>query len=161
MLYLTNLKKQKIYQMPYTIQFLTKWSDFDANRHMRHTAYNDYAAEARLRYFKEKGFDLENFQKLNLGPVLFSENTIFRKEIKIGADIKVKSFLAAISKNGERCKIYHQIFDENDNLSAEITVFLAWIDLTKRKLITPPTEVYTLLTDLTKTPNFETIKLKK
>jgi len=161
MLYLTTLNKQKIYQMPFTVQFLTKWSDFDANKHMRHTAYNDYAAEARLRYFKEKGFELKNFQKLNFGPILFSENTIFRKEIKIGTDIKVTSFLAAISKNGERCKIYHQIFDENDNLSAEITVFIAWINLSNRKLITPPNEVYTLLTNLTKTSNFEIIKLKK
>jgi len=161
MLYLTKTNKQKTYQMPYTIKFLTKWSDFDANRHMRHTAYNDYAAEARLRYFKNKGFDLENFQKHNLGPVLFSENTIFRKEIKIGADIQVKSFLAAISKNGERCKIYHQILDEKGNLSAEITVYLAWIDLTKRKLTIPPQEIKDLLLDLGKTENFETIELKK
>ena len=31
--------------MSYTLEFNTKWADFDANRHMRHTAYNDYAAE--------------------------------------------------------------------------------------------------------------------
>jgi acyl-CoA thioester hydrolase len=143
--------------MAYTVQFLTKWSDFDPNRHMRHTAYNDYAAEARLRYFKDNGFDLEKFQKLDIGPVLFAENTIFKKEIKIGTNIKVKTFLAAISKNAERCKIYHQLFDENDKLSAEITVYLAWINLTKRKLVNPTNEIKKLLLDLEKSSNFEEI----
>jgi acyl-CoA thioester hydrolase len=143
--------------MVYTVQFLTKWSDFDPNRHMRHTAYNDYAAEARLRYFKDNGFDLEKFQKLDIGPVLFAENTIFKKEIKIGTNIKVKTFLAAISKNAERCKIYHQLFDEKDKLSAEITVYLAWINLTKRKLVNPTNEIKKLLLDLEKSSNFEEI----
>ncbi len=146
--------------MPYTIEFPTKWADFDPNRHMRHSAYNDYAAEARLRYFKNQGFDLIDFQRFNIGPVLFSENTVFRKEIKIGANLKVRLFLKAISKNGERCKIYHQILDEKGNLSAEITVYLAWIDLTKRKLTAPPKEVENLLLSLEKTENFEEIILK-
>ena len=140
---------------------MTKWADFDANRHMRHTAYNDYAAEARLRYFKHKGFELKNFQKLNIGPVLFSENTIFRKEIKLGTDLTVKIFLKAISKNGERCKVFHQIINENNEVSAEITVFLAWIDLSKRKLTVPPIEIKEVLESLTKTPDFEVIELKK
>ena len=144
--------------MAYTIEFLTKWADFDANRHMRHTAYNDYAAEARLRYFKNKGFDLENFQKHNIGPILFAENTIFRKEIKIGTNISVKSYLQAISERGERCKIFHEVFDEKGNLSAEITVYLAWIDLTKRKLIIPPKEIIDLLMALEKSSTFTKIE---
>ena len=49
--------KQKV--MSYTLEFNTKWADFDANRHMRHTAYNDYAAEVRIRYFTFAGFSVD------------------------------------------------------------------------------------------------------
>ena len=45
--------------MSYTLEFNTKWADFDANRHMRHTAYNDYAAEVRIRYFAYAGFPVD------------------------------------------------------------------------------------------------------
>jgi acyl-CoA thioester hydrolase len=41
--------------MKFQITFNTKWSDFDPNRHMRHTAYNDYAAEVRVRFVFETG----------------------------------------------------------------------------------------------------------
>ncbi len=146
--------------MAYKIKFLSKWADFDANKHMRHTAYNDYAAESRLRLFKDNGFDVLKFETYKIGPVLFSENTIFRKEIKLGESIEVELFLLAMSKNGERCKIYHKIYNEKGELSAEITVFLAWIDTEKRKLIKPPLEILSVFNRLDKAPNFEEIILK-
>nr|WP_299046804.1 thioesterase family protein [uncultured Polaribacter sp.] len=40
--------------MNFEVSFNTKWSDFDPNRHMRHTAYNDYAAEVRVRFLRNK-----------------------------------------------------------------------------------------------------------
>ena len=67
--------------MIFEINFNTKWSDFDPNRHMRHTAYNDYAAEVRSRFFASHGFSLTEFAKFNIGPILFSENTSFFREI--------------------------------------------------------------------------------
>jgi len=35
--------------MSFKVTFASKWSDFDPNRHMRHTANNVYAAEVRAR----------------------------------------------------------------------------------------------------------------
>ena len=67
--------------MSYQVEFATKWSDFDPNRHMRHTAYNDYAAEVRIRYFSVAGFPVDEIAKDNIGPILFTEHTSFRKEI--------------------------------------------------------------------------------
>ena len=145
--------------MSYRIEFLTKWADFDANKHMRHTAYNDYAAEARLRLFKERGFDITKFEALKIGPVLFSENTIFRKEIRLGETVKIELFLLAMSKKGERCKIYHKIYNEEGKLSAEITIYLAWMDIEKRKLTKPPIKILEVLNSLEKLKSFEEIIL--
>ena len=54
--------------MSYQVEFATKWSDFDPNRHMRHTAYNDYCAEVRIRYFAHAGFSVDEIAKDNIGP---------------------------------------------------------------------------------------------
>lgn len=147
--------------MNYQVTFATKWSDFDPNRHMRHTAYNEYAAEVRVRYFTKQKFSIAEFTKHNIGPILFTEETSFRKEIHIGENISVNIKVAGFSVNNERWKIVHEIFNETGELSAVIKVYGAWIDLTKRKLTIPPIEAQDLFLNADKTDDFEVIHLKK
>ncbi|MGK0414246.1 MAG: acyl-CoA thioester hydrolase [Polaribacter sp.] len=147
--------------MSYNVTFPTKWSDFDPNRHMRHTAYNEYAAEVRVRYFAEQNFSINDFTKHNLGPILFTEETSFRKEIHLGENITVNIKLSGLSANNERWKITHEVFNEAGKLSAVIKVYGAWIDLTKRKLTVPPIEAKNLFLYAEKTEDFEKIILKK
>ncbi len=146
--------------MNFQITFNTKWSDFDPNRHMRHTAYNDYAAEVRVRFFQEHGLSINEFAKLNIGPILFKEETSFLKEIHIGENITVKMELEGVSKGIERWRFKHQLFNEKGELSAEIKVYGAWIDLIKRKLTAPPKKFETIFETLPKSANFIEIPLK-
>ena len=146
--------------MKFEVNFKTKWSDFDPNRHMRHTAYNDYAAEVRVRFFQEHGLSINEFAKLNIGPILFKEETSFYKEIHIGENINVHMELEGVSKGIERWRFNHQIFNAEGKLSAEITVYGAWIDLIKRKLTVPPAKFVQIFEDLPKTENFKEIILK-
>lgn len=147
--------------MSYQIEFVTKWSDFDPNRHMRHTAYNDYAAEARIRYFIHVGFPIDEISKDNLGPILFTEHTTFRKEIHSGENITVNAKLSGLSENKSRWKIRHEIFNEAGKVAAIIEVYGAWIDLTKRKLAIPPEKYDILFDGIEKTSDFELITKKK
>jgi acyl-CoA thioester hydrolase len=147
--------------MSFKVTFPTKWSDFDPNRHMRHTAYNEYAAEVRIRYFAEHHFSIEEFTKHNIGPILFTEETSFRKEIHIGEDISVNIKLSGLSENNERWKIIHEVFNEVGELSAVIKVYGAWIDLTKRKLTVPPEAAQHLFFNAEKSDDYEEIILKK
>ena len=146
--------------MSFKVTFTTKWADFDPNRHMRHSAYNDYAAEVRLRYFKKFDVTMADFAKDNVGPILFEENTSFRREIHLGENITANLQLTGLSENGERWKIRHQIFNEDGKLSAEINVYGAWLDLTKRKLTTPPEKFKFLFTELEKTEDFKIIEMR-
>ena len=146
--------------MSFTVNFTTRWADFDPNRHMRHSAYNDYAAEVRLRYFKKFDVTMADFAKDNVGPILFEENTSFRREIHLGENITANLQLTGLSENGERWKIRHQIFNEDGKLSAEINVYGAWLDLTKRKLTTPPEKFKFLFTELEKTEDFKIIEMR-
>ncbi len=146
--------------MSYQVTFKTKWSDFDPNRHMRHTAYNDYAAEVRIRYFAYQNFSIDEFTKHNIGPILFEEYVSFRKEIHLGESIVVNLKIAALSANNERWRMTQEVFNEAGKLSAIIKVYGAWIDLTKRKLTTPPKEAKHLFSNTERTDNFEELIIK-
>ena len=78
----------------------------------------------------------------------------------MGENISVNLKLSALSKNLERWRITHEVFNTKGELSAIIKVYGAWIDLTKRKLTKPPKEAQHLFLNTEKTENFEEIILK-
>ncbi len=147
--------------MSFSVGFTSRWADFDPNNHMRHSAYTDYAAEARVRMFNEYGLNLIEFNKLNIGPILFREETIFRREIRLSEDISVEVFLKGISENGERFKFSHKIYKTDGSLAAEVEIYGAWLDLKTRKLTKPPKIVLEALKDIERTEDFENIPLNR
>jgi len=144
----------------FAITFKTIWANFDPNRHMRHTAYSDYAAEVRSRYFLSLGLSLDEFAKINIGPVIFKEETSFYKEIKMGTDIKVDMLLTRASENLERWEFAHRIFNDRGELSAVVKVQGAWFDLQKRKLTVLPQEILVKLQNIPVSPDFQNIEKK-
>lgn len=146
--------------MSFTVNFTTRWADFDANVHMRHTAYNDYCAEARLRFFNKFGITIHDFAKEKVGPILFEENTKFLKEIHLGEDISVSLKISGLSGKGERWKVQHEVYNSKGNLSAVINVYGAWLDLVKRKLTVPPEKFQHIFNEADKTEDYELIQLK-
>jgi len=147
--------------MSFSVGFTSRWADFDPNNHMRHSAYTDYAAEARVRMFNEYGLNLIEFNRLNIGPILFREETIFRREIRLSEDISVEVFLKGISENGERFKFSHKIYKTDGSLAAEVEIYGAWLDLKTRKLTKPPKIVLEALKDIERTEDFENIALNR
>lgn len=143
--------------MSYTVEFATKWSDFDMNRHMRHTAYNDYAAEVRIRYFAYAGFPINMLATDNIGPILFEEHTSFKKEIHSGENISADVQLLGMSEDKRKWKLRHHIYNEDQAISAVIEVFGAWIDLEKRKLTILPEKYDAFWNRLNKTKDFHII----
>jgi acyl-CoA thioester hydrolase len=146
--------------MGFKVSFPTRWADFDPNNHMRHTAYNDYAAESRVRLFSNYGLSLKEFNEFNVGPILFKETTSFYREVSMGDDVMVEVFLKGASELGERFKFLHKIYRGDGVLSAEIEIYAAWIDLSKRKLTTPPDIILKVFEKLAKTDDFEIIPVK-
>lgn len=146
--------------MNYQHEFTTKWADFDPNRHMRHSAYTDYAAEIRVRFFAKHGLSMDEFIKLNMGPILFKEETTFFKEINIGEDIVVDMTLESASEKFERWRFTHRILNAKGQVAAEVKVYGAWINLVKRALTTPPDVLIAVFKDLPKSEDFKVIPLK-
>ena len=86
--------------MTNAIAYRTRWADMDPNGHMRHSAYADYAADQRLVLLAEWGYDIKEFARLRLGPILFREETVFLKEVHIGEEIRVDSRLRGVNDDG-------------------------------------------------------------
>jgi len=143
----------------FEIVFKTRWADFDPNRHMRHSAYNDYAAEVRVRFFEAHDFHINDFARYHIGPILFKEETSFFKEIHIGEDIKADMELIAASRDFERWIFRHRIYNQKGQIAAEIKATGAWIDLQKRKLTKLPEEILHILKDMPVSDDFTEIKL--
>jgi len=125
-----------------------RWSDCDPNRHVRHSAYYEYGAHIRIDFFAKIGFDADQMNHLNIGPILFKEECSFLKEIRPGESIKINLLKGDISEDGGRWVLHHELFNQQNEKSAHITVKGAWIDLELRKLTVPPPALAKVLLEL-------------
>ncbi len=143
--------------MSHTYTGKVMWSHLDANMHMRHSAYADFAAQARIEALAELGLDLKTFQRLHIGPILFKEETTYLREVGINEELTVTTALTKSRKDGSRWAIRHEIFKTDGVKAAVILVEGAWIDTLKRKLATLPDDLAEHFAHLPRTADFEEI----
>ena len=115
-----------------------RWADLDPNFHLRHSVYYDYGAFCRIGFFEESGLSNKRMEELKFGPILFREEAIFRKEIRMGDELTIDLQLIKSRQDFSRWSIRHQLVKETKILAATLTVDGAWINTTIRKLATPP-----------------------
>jgi acyl-CoA thioester hydrolase len=144
----------------YIKTFQVIWADLDPNNHMRHTAYNDYAAQVRLSFFLDNGFSVQHMSRLQIGPILFKEETTFLREVGMNEIITVNCLNAGMRKDGSRWKIVHEIYKADHVKAAIIKVEGAWMDLKMRKLAIPPEELLHVVEKMPKTQDFEILPEK-
>ncbi len=118
-----------------------RWADLDPNFHVLHSKYYDFCAFARTAYLYKNGVTAEVMMKLGIGPILFREECVFKKEIRFGQQVSVIVELSAASENFARWQMKHKIMIEENTVAALVTVDGAWMDVVKRKLATPPPEI--------------------
>lgn len=116
------------------------WSQIDANMHLRHSAYADFAAQARVEMLESLGMSASVMQHNKIGPILFREESIYYKEVKPGDTVSVTCLLTKCRVDGSRWSFTQEIFREDNVLAARVNVDGAWIDMQQRKLTAPPKE---------------------
>jgi acyl-CoA thioester hydrolase len=114
-----------------------RWADIDANRHLRHSAYFDYGATIRMMFFSENGLTTQKLEQLQIGPILFREEALFKREIRLEDQITVDVALHCSTVNYSRWSFRHTFTKTDGNIAAIINIDAAWIDLVKRRLTTP------------------------
>ena len=130
------------------------WSQVDANQHMRHSAYADFAAQARIELLDKLGLDLTLLNKSNLGPILLREEIIYLREVNLNDTLRVSCEFLHGKKDGSRWTIQHEIFRSDGVKAAIITVDGAWIDKIKRKMTSLDGELLKLFFKMPKSGHF-------
>ncbi len=125
-----------------------RWSDVDQNRHVRHSAYYDYAAFVRIKCIDEAGFGAKELVQNAIGPILFKEECSFIREIRPEDIIRVNMLKGDIRPDGSRWVIHHEMINQDDVKVAHLTVHGAWMDTDKRILTSPPSDLATAFTEL-------------
>jgi acyl-CoA thioester hydrolase len=127
--------------MTHEQEYTVRWAELDPNGHMRHSAYADFAADQRVQWLATIGYDIRRFAELRLGPILFREETKFLKELHGGERIRVEGRVTAAAPDGSRWTILHTIYKADGRAAATVEVDGAWLDLDRRKLTMPPTDL--------------------
>lgn len=130
------------------------WSQIDANRHLRHSAYADFCAQARSNMLNTLGLSLDQFAKQKIGPILFREELIYKREVQLDEYIKVEILLTKLNLKNARFSFQHIIYKENGDEAAEVNVDGAWLNLVDRKLTDIPAAWYEVLRKIPKSQHY-------
>jgi acyl-CoA thioester hydrolase len=132
-----------------------RWSDLDPNFHLRHSVYYDLGAFSRVSFLNEHGLTPAVLMQNNIGPIIFREEAVFKREIHFSDSIEISLQLSNCREDLSRWTMVHEIWKNGNTLSAIVTIDGAWIDTQKRKLTTPPLFFKQVFDIIPKTENFE------
>ena len=132
-----------------------RWSDLDPNFHVVHSKYYDFGAYCRMAFLVENGLTPAFMQGQNIGPILFREECIFKREILFGDKVSINVKVDKLTADFGRWTMIHEIYKNDDTLAAVITADGAWLNTTIRKLTTPPEVIIALFENAPKTATFK------
>jgi acyl-CoA thioester hydrolase len=134
-----------------------RWADVDANQHVRHSAYADYATHVRVEWMLQSGFGPSRLAELKIGPIIVEERTQYFKEIRMSERIRVDLALAGLSEDGQRYRFRQHFYREDGRLAARYELTGLWLDLRTRRRSPPPPGVNDLIMQLVRTDDFVTL----
>ena len=124
----------------------------DFNGHLANTAYLDLAADVRMAFFAEHGFPTAEFRRLGIGPVVRKDELEYFREIGLHETVTVTHAATAMSPDGSKFALENEIWTAGGERAAVVQSSGGWLDLRRRKLVTPPPA---LLEALRKIPRVE------
>jgi len=134
--------------MTYTKRFVVRWSECDANGHLRNTAYSEYGIETRVSFLAENGFPYARFVEHAIGPVIQREEIDYLHELRMGDEVEVDFKSLGISPDGARFKLCHEFRTEEGRKVARIVITGGWMNLRRRRLTSPPEDLSRIISSL-------------
>ncbi len=124
--------------MNYSKKVEIRWSDLDPNFHLRHSCYYDFGAYCRMAFLTEQGITPAVMQQQHIGPIIFREECLFKKEIKFGDEVEINVMLDKVSADFRKWTMVHEIIINGHTIAAVLTIDGAWMDTAQRKITAPP-----------------------
>ncbi len=141
----------------FTIPYEVRWTDIDANRHVRYSAYIDAAAEMRYRFFTQHNLPPEAFDKLGVGPVYTSLTAHFFREVLLGETLTITYLLTGLSPQGIRWKVQHDFLKANGKKAVSIILEGTILNLTTRQPSAPTPEIMAVFQRVPRSADFEVL----
>lgn len=130
-----------------------RWSEIDANQHVRNTAYSEWATFARSEWLASLDYDFQKLMEMDLSAVILEDSTRYVKEIFLGEEIAIVLELAGLSSDRTRFRVRHT-FLRGDRLCAVHDVLGAWVNLSSRRLAAPPSPLFDVCSKLERTLDY-------
>lgn len=135
-----------------------RWADMDPNFHLRHEVYYSLGAQARVEMLFASGITPVVMQQAHLGPILFREECLFKREIRLGDQVDLLVRVSKARADGSRWSFRNEFMRKDGQLCAVLNVEGAWIDTQKRKITVPPQELMLPFMALPRTADFEMLE---
>jgi acyl-CoA thioester hydrolase len=113
----------------------------DPNFHMRHSVYYDLGSQQRVEILAACGLTLGVMQEQAFGPILFREECVFKREVRLTDTITISAALSKMRPDASRWTIQHEFRNQDDELCAVLTLDGAWMDTKLRKLANPTPQI--------------------
>lgn len=140
---------------PFQCCFEVRWSDLDGNRHVRNTAFSEYASHTRFRLLAAHGFTPEKLESLRFGPVMVREETRYKREVLFGDSLRVDVSCAGLSADSSHWLVRQEVRRSDGREAAVLIIQGGWIDFDSRKAIAPPEALSSMLQRLPRSKEFE------
>lgn len=142
----------------YKKNFVVRWSEIDPNMHLTSSAYVRYVTDARMSFFEDNEFGLNDMIKHKIGPIVLSEKCYYFKEINPGEAITVTWEKCGSTPDHRFTKIEQRIFNENGENSFLSLTLIAFMDVVDRKIAIPPAPLLEILKSAPQSERFKILE---
>lgn len=110
----------------------------DTFGHVNNAVYLELLEEARWEFIAQRGYGLQDVQKLGLGPTVLEWNMKFRKEIRLRERVVIESQM--LSYDRKIGMLRQDILNEKEELCCQAIMTFGLFDTKERKLVMPTPE---------------------
>ncbi|MGD8191972.1 acyl-CoA thioesterase [Brevibacillus ginsengisoli] len=117
---------------------IVRSTEVDTIGHLNNAKYLEYMEWGRFELITQSGLSLEEMKSRGILPVVVNINVNYRKEVLMGAEIKVVS--RPLRLGGKSIVLRHELFNAKGDLVCDADVTLVMIDAVQRKATAIPQE---------------------
>lgn len=114
--------------------------EIDINGHLNQAVYLQYAEHARWSFLRHAGLDDKALLDRGVGPVVLETNIRYLRELRAGEVVDVSCAFAF--DEGKVFRVHQTITKADGTVAAEITAVSGVMDLTERKLVRNPGQLF-------------------
>jgi YbgC/YbaW family acyl-CoA thioester hydrolase len=119
----------------FTTTVTVRGYETDANGHVNHAVYHQYAEHGRTELFRATGIDVPHMAATGVGPVILESTVRFLAELRVGDEVEVR--LGVRFGEGKTFRMDAELH-RGDTVAATITGTMGLLDHTTRRLVADP-----------------------